>query len=66
MVRESNSTDPLSKKPQLALTQNMRSWHHLFIVRFLDTGLPLPIIYTLKGLLDARSGLHDPRARLAE
>ena len=48
MPRESSSTDPLSKKRQLALTQNMRSWHHLFIVRLLDTGLPLPIIYTLR------------------
>ena len=27
-------------------TQNMRSWRHPFLVRFLDTGLPLPYLYS--------------------
>ena len=30
MVGEISSTNPLSKKPQLALTQSKRSWLHLF------------------------------------
>ena len=48
MVRESSSTDPLKKNlswHSLSNPKYIRSWRH----RFLDTGLPLPHIYSKSG-----------------
>ena len=64
-------TDALSLWQSLALTQiiimiiKMRTGHYLFLLRFLDTGLPLPeYLVTLMALLHARVGLDDSRFML--